>query len=163
MPIRFRCGHCNRLLGIARRKAGTDAICPHCGYTITVPEPRGERTELAEIESLLHPHIPEPPPPPAPPATAPPPLPSSATEGDGARPLFEQDMDEVLGGLNPPPSPHDDRERKPPPTSGTEALSLDPERGQWVLSSQQVTLAAVGVFVLVILAFVAGFLIGTAR
>ncbi len=30
MPIRFRCPHCNRLLGIATRKAGTDIPCPQC-------------------------------------------------------------------------------------------------------------------------------------
>ena len=40
MPIRFRCSRCNRLLGIARRKAGTETTCPHCGATIMVP-PRG--------------------------------------------------------------------------------------------------------------------------
>ncbi len=44
-----------------------------------------------------------------------------------------------------------------------EAMSLDPERGHWVLSTQQVTLAVAGVFILLILAFAAGFLIGTAR
>ena len=37
MPIRFRCSHCNRLLGIARRKAGTETKCPHCEGTILVP------------------------------------------------------------------------------------------------------------------------------
>ena len=31
MPIRFRCPHCERLLGIARRKAGTPIRCPQCG------------------------------------------------------------------------------------------------------------------------------------
>ena len=37
MPIRFRCSHCNRLLGIARRKAGTETKCPHCEGMILVP------------------------------------------------------------------------------------------------------------------------------
>jgi phage FluMu protein Com len=57
MPIRFRCAYCNRLLGIATRKAGTETTCPHCGYTITVPYPDdGEKTErvnLADVDALL--------------------------------------------------------------------------------------------------------------
>ena len=64
MPIRFRCSYCNRLLGIATRKAGMETICPHCGYTITVPVPqedngrpdddaRTERLDLEDIEELL--------------------------------------------------------------------------------------------------------------
>jgi phage FluMu protein Com len=38
MPIRFRCWHCNQLLGIARRKAGTQVQCPTCRNQVTVPE-----------------------------------------------------------------------------------------------------------------------------
>ena len=64
MPIRFRCPYCNRLLGIATRKAGMETICPHCGYTITVPVPheengradddaRTERMNLEDVEELL--------------------------------------------------------------------------------------------------------------
>lgn len=57
MPIRFRCAYCNRLLGIATRKAGTETTCPHCGYTITVPYPddseKTERVNLADVEALL--------------------------------------------------------------------------------------------------------------
>ena len=37
MPIRFRCPHCSRLLGIARRKAGTQIQCPQCQHALTVP------------------------------------------------------------------------------------------------------------------------------
>lgn len=57
MPIRFRCSYCNRLLGIATRKAGTETTCPHCGYTITVPVPhdegRTERLNLDDVEAAL--------------------------------------------------------------------------------------------------------------
>jgi hypothetical protein len=62
MPIRFRCGYCSRLLGIARRKAGTNTTCPHCGATIAVPsavefegagDGGGSQPELAEIDQLL--------------------------------------------------------------------------------------------------------------
>lgn len=37
MPIRFRCGHCHQLLGIARRKAGTVVVCPSCQQAVVVP------------------------------------------------------------------------------------------------------------------------------
>ena len=57
MPIRFRCSYCNRLLGIATRKAGMETTCPHCGYTITVPVPqedgRTERMNLDDVEAML--------------------------------------------------------------------------------------------------------------
>lgn len=37
MPIRFRCEHCDQLLGIARRKAGTPVRCPNCRREVLVP------------------------------------------------------------------------------------------------------------------------------
>jgi hypothetical protein len=37
MPIRFRCKYCNQLIGIARRKAGSDVSCPTCHGRLTVP------------------------------------------------------------------------------------------------------------------------------
>jgi hypothetical protein len=37
MPIRFRCQHCTQLLGIARRKAGSQVRCPTCQREILVP------------------------------------------------------------------------------------------------------------------------------
>lgn len=37
MPIRFRCQYCNQLLGIARRKAGTNVRCPTCQNDVGVP------------------------------------------------------------------------------------------------------------------------------
>ncbi len=42
MPIRFRCGHCNQLLGIARRKAGSVVNCPKCHQQLVVPSPEGQ-------------------------------------------------------------------------------------------------------------------------
>src|SRR5262245_40754632 len=58
MPIRFRCSYCNRLLGIATRKAGMQTTCPHCGESITVPTPDSEeagepRVNLDDITELL--------------------------------------------------------------------------------------------------------------
>lgn len=38
MPIRFRCPTYNRQLSTARRKAGTQVVCPRCESAITVPE-----------------------------------------------------------------------------------------------------------------------------
>lgn len=38
MPIHFRCTTCNKLLSIARRKAGQSIDCPVCGANIRVPE-----------------------------------------------------------------------------------------------------------------------------
>lgn len=37
MPIHFRCTACNRMLSIARRKAGTQVGCPKCGRKVSVP------------------------------------------------------------------------------------------------------------------------------
>ena len=37
MPVRFRCEHCDQLLGIARRKIGTEVRCPECHKMVLVP------------------------------------------------------------------------------------------------------------------------------
>ena len=37
MPIRFRCPNCERMLQIARRKAGTEVQCPRCTEEVMVP------------------------------------------------------------------------------------------------------------------------------
>jgi len=42
MPIRFRCVYCDKLLGIATRKAGTVVNCPQCGQPLIVPSPEPE-------------------------------------------------------------------------------------------------------------------------
>jgi phage FluMu protein Com len=41
MPIQFRCGSCNQLLGIASRKAGHVVNCPTCGNKTVVPRVNG--------------------------------------------------------------------------------------------------------------------------
>jgi phage FluMu protein Com len=204
MPIRFRCGYCNRLLGIARRKAGTETTCPHCGYAISVPE-ADDKTELQaaanmdEIDSLLNPESatvadssPPPPPPTAPradrprpapsgiekPITAPAVRPAPATpktsptpaavpapatapkpHPSGERPLFERDVDAVLGAGNRPLKSAPDTRPKLPATSGMDANNLGPEPGQIVLSRQTAAALAVAVIVLLALSFAAGFLI----
>lgn len=42
MPIRFRCGYCEAMLGIASRKAGTVITCPKCQGQVIVPCPEGD-------------------------------------------------------------------------------------------------------------------------
>ncbi|HEY1187840.1 MAG TPA: hypothetical protein VGE74_09290 [Gemmata sp.] len=64
MPIRFRCSYCNRLLGIATRKAGTETTCPHCGYAIVVPMPnedeaKTERVSVGDVDQSLGHHLTE--------------------------------------------------------------------------------------------------------
>jgi predicted RNA-binding Zn-ribbon protein involved in translation (DUF1610 family) len=48
MPIQFRCGACNQLLGIATRKAGAVVTCPTCGGKTIVPRPRKAEKEGAK-------------------------------------------------------------------------------------------------------------------
>ncbi|MFO0908222.1 MAG: hypothetical protein U0794_07660 [Isosphaeraceae bacterium] len=63
-PIKFRCGRCKQLIGVARSKAGTVVSCPKCDASLVAPaadEPR-----------------------PAAPATVEEQLPAEATEGDVA-------------------------------------------------------------------------------
>jgi hypothetical protein len=176
MPIRFRCSHCNRLLGIARRKAGAETNCPHCGASITVPkldEPGSDGPELAEIDALLNPTnvaATASPPSPTPAATypSPPTLPRPVTPPsrpnpqfpEDEHPLFERDVDSLLGAANKEDDPSDAKQA-PRPTSGMDSLSLGGEHGQLVLSSQKVTALVVVVVVLLALAFTAGFLIAS--
>lgn len=200
MPIRFRCAYCNRLLGIATRKAGTETTCPHCGYTITVPIPtdddaQTERVNLDDVDEMLGnvatervvepgtqlvpPAVaaPRPAPPPvskpapsgalslspdAPPApkarSAPPPVPKAAPKPaprpSDDPPLFEGDVDELLGVTAT--AAEADR-AKPPPTSGQDAMSLGEPPRMLVISSQKATLLMGLVVVLLALAFAAGY------
>lgn len=49
MPIQFRCSACQRMLSIARRKAGTRIGCPKCGISLIVPSRAGEPAQPATI------------------------------------------------------------------------------------------------------------------
>jgi phage FluMu protein Com len=193
MPIRFRCSYCNRLLGIATRKAGMDTTCPHCGYTITVPVPqeddgRTERMNLEDVEAALgrgateviqpaalaapavpmslppseppRAEVPKPaaypkpaaaPPPPAPkPRPAPPKPPIDPNDP----PLFEKDMDEILGKTVAPVEAERD---KPAKVSGMDAMSLGEPARHLVISAQKATFLMILVVVLLVLAFAAGY------
>jgi hypothetical protein len=47
MPIQFRCGACNQLLGIATRKAGAVVNCPTCGNKTIVPREAAPKAAAA--------------------------------------------------------------------------------------------------------------------
>ena len=50
MAIRFRCQRCRQLLGIARRKSGTEIYCPKCGVPQIVPNEQAAAAALAMSE-----------------------------------------------------------------------------------------------------------------
>lgn len=52
MPIRFRCVYCEKLLGIARRKAGAVVNCPHCNEKLIVPTPEPGAASEADDEPV---------------------------------------------------------------------------------------------------------------
>lgn len=150
MPIRFRCPHCNRLLGIATRKAGTEIACPQCAVPVTVPKPAGgdapAARELDEIDALLA-HtagsngvfVAEVAPPPAPAAPPPRPRAESARPPAAVAPkpaqptpakkksgdsLFENDdVDALLGLPSGGPPPAQDPSPRPQPRGGPKPVT----------------------------------------
>src|SRR5207248_3110386 len=133
MPIRFRCPRCSRLLGIARRKAGSQTACPQCGETITVPthdEPL-DLTPLLESENGAAPvataPMPKAAPRPTQPQSAPKPQPRRSHPGEDP-PLFEGEDFDALLGMKRKPQPLDlDDEPEQAPAGGTDAMSLEEE------------------------------------
>ncbi len=177
MPIRFRCPHCERLLGIARRKSGSQIRCPQCGEGISVPhEDDGSDRTLRGLDDLLGPPpeangtpAPLPAPEPSRPAVATEPFPRSGSRPSapkrrpaGDDPLFEMgSVDALLGIVR-----HDEAlELEEPltvkPVSGMDAMSLDEGSGKIVLTSQKATMLVIAAAVLMLLAFAAGFAIGS--
>jgi hypothetical protein len=155
MPIRFRCQHCHQLMGIARRKAGTEVQCPTCRHNTLVPKGDDAGAE------------------PAPRAA----VPSEETAGAGVpEALFERsDFDEVLRGTEAPP-----RIARPAPKKDLtgprpgDAASAPAALGQApaslpaaslaptgiFLTSNQATLLAVAAIILLAVAFGVGLLVG---
>lgn len=198
MPIRFRCSYCNRLLGIATRKAGMETTCPHCGYTIIVPVPqeendRTERMNFEDVEAALgrgatevarppaavadapveKPRPVDPPAPPKPPTAQkpippeiakpkpvppppPPAKPKPVSNDPNERPLFEKDMDDIFGKTAAPVEPE---KNKPKKVSGMDAMSLSEPTQNIVLSPQKATFLMIGAVVLMVLSFVAGYMV----
>jgi len=48
MPIKFRCQHCDQLMGISRSKAGDVVDCPTCGLSVRVPGLDGQVAPLPQ-------------------------------------------------------------------------------------------------------------------
>jgi phage FluMu protein Com len=151
MPVRFRCRHCNQLLGIARRKIGTEVSCPTCRNKVLVPaedspdvdQPARRNNPLFEgsdLDALLQPGaVPELAAEPAKPA----PSPAAAAPAWAPAPPA------------PAAAPFDAEPYSPPgpfPPAG-------PPSGV-VLSPFQATLLTVGIVVLLFLFFAVGLLIG---
>lgn len=161
MPIRFRCPHCEKLLGIARRKAGTPIQCPQCSKTVKVPQqdetPGGS---LRDLDDLFQP--PEPARSVSAPAPKPVTRPAPKFHPSADAPLFEsENFDVLLGpstrnGAFEPAEPRPSRTR---PVSGADATSLDAEPDKITLSSRKATFLMVAAAALIVLAFAAGFLI----
>ena len=165
MPIRFRCTSCSRLLGIARRKAGSVIRCPDCGAEVAVPNvprprvaARGPDQPRAERRAA------------APPG-------NGTTHSGEAMPLFERpDFESLLNpavkkATAPPPEP-------PPPPAAAPARSpaelplpepvisvqpYDLEPVGMIMTRGTLTVMAVVVVVLIGLAFAAGYLVAAAR
>jgi hypothetical protein len=162
------------LLGIARRKAGVETRCPHCGATIVVPQDDSgdeDRTEFSDLDDLVNP-VSERPVQAATPAVAtrpaPPPVPRAARSAaepiplpPDERPLFERDLEAVLGVTNGSPGLSESVKPKHSPTAGIDAMSLGSERSHIVISAQRATALAVVVVVLMALSFGAGFIIAS--
>ena len=145
MPIRFRCQHCHQLMGIARRKSGTEVQCPTCRHHVVVPI---EDEVPAEAE----------------------PRPRAAVKGSeampdlgGTAPLFERsDFDEVLRGEAPGivrPSPKIGTP-VPRPLADAPVSGVVQAPAGIFLTSKRVTLLTVVGIVLLALAFGAGLLVG---
>lgn len=175
MPIRFRCSNCNRLLGIARRKAGATVACPHCLQPVCVPEPGPDDDDDAIVPAAASARLPSPPTPamaPAPPLPfdTPPPVPRSApvpaaktvapvaripaSPPPPARPrIFEQsNIEEIL--RSEPDSPV----LIPQPSAVAPAAAV-PEN-VLVLSSSRATILSVLLALLLAIVFAAGVLVG---
>lgn len=162
MPIRFRCVYCDKLLGIARRKAGAVVSCPQCGQPLIVPTPEPEATAAASQPA------------------SPPPGPGKLFEQDDFDVLLEGDA--TFHAPDPPPAPKRAKARRPAPPvvnplpprpfpvehslpPAPEAYPTAPPRpaarsGALVLSGGMLILALIAVLVLMGLAFGGGILVG---
>jgi phage FluMu protein Com len=181
MPIRFRCHHCEKLLGIARRKAGAQIHCPQCGVSLVVPAQDETDRTLEGLDDLLgpppangqSPHaapMPAPEPAhsvlmtdersvvPAPPRVSMRSAPRKPTPREDA--LFEANVDELLGLANREGALDLGDDRPVKRVAGMDAMSLEERSGKIVLTSQKATLLVIAAAALMVLAFVAGFLIG---
>jgi hypothetical protein len=159
------------LLGIARRKAGAETRCPHCGSTITVPkdDDNYDQTHVDDLTDLFNgeanPHVIHDlaavttrPAPPTVPRAAETPRREPRGISEEEQPLFERDLDSVLGM---PVAEATETTKKSTVTAGLDVMSLEPDQNHLVISSQTATAIIVAMVVLLGLAFAAGFLIAS--
>lgn len=145
MPIRFRCPACGKLLGIARRKAGTVVSCPQCKVNVTVP--KGSLTEEKTVPVG---------------AIAPVPVSANGSKPKAETPLFERTDFEAL--LDPAAKAAARAVLAPPPQMPVavqqvpQAIAVD-EADVVLLPKTNLTLIAVVMVVLIGLAFAAGYLL----
>jgi len=162
MPIRFRCVYCDKLLGIARRKAGAVVNCPQCGQPLIVPTPEPEPEATAAAAQ----------------PAAPPPGPAKLFEQDDFDVLLEPDAtyrtpDPIPSAKRPRAQPAPPRAADPhPPRPFAAERSLPPAppaappsakrapSGGIVLSTGMLILILVAVLMLMGLAFGGGILVG---
>jgi hypothetical protein len=146
MPIRFRCRHCNQLMGIARRKAGTTVHCPTCHAELMVPPPEPEDKPVSPLGQPM--------------ADVPAPLfERSDFEAFLNNPVVEKAAPPAAAAPPPPPSPfHTDIPSSPSFSRPSGSLRAPPPG--LVLSPTQATWLTVVVILLVAFAFGAGLLVG---
>jgi hypothetical protein len=157
MPVRFRCVYCDKLLGIARRKAGAVVNCPQCGQPLIVPTPEPEPTAAAGVPS------------------APPKGPSKLFERDDFEAILQGDVT-LRTPDAPSRRPREDRRTsanplppKPFPVEQSLPAVEDPEppytprprvQPGVVLTTGMLVLLIVGVLLLVGIAFGGGIVVG---
>ncbi len=141
MPIRFRCRHCNQLMGIARRKAGTAVQCPTCHAQVIVPQPGLEDRAEPPVEQ----HIPE--------------APAPLFERSEFEAFLQSPVEENPVVHSAPPQPFI-AELSSSPSLMTPASSSRLRPAGLVLTPMQATWLTVVVILLVALAFGAGLLVG---
>ena len=139
MPVRFRCKHCDQLLGIARRKIGTEVRCPECHKMVLVPAENApdldEPTRKGELPSEGG-------------------DPLVSFQPPGSQPAVEpvkpvKAKNEPLISRQPPAPAFDDEPyRLPAPAAG------------FVLSPLHASLLTIGAVLILAAAFAAGLLIG---
>lgn len=175
MPIQFRCPSCDRMLGIAKRKAGSSVKCPRCAADVRVPALAGMAVESNGPVGAA-PAIPKGS---SNTATAAPPAPAVAKRAErkvDSMPLFERPDFESL--LNPAlekakpevtvaeparVTPLPSQAYQPyPDDSAEEAIDVEDLSNTIILTRNKLTIAVAVVAVLMGIAFAVGYFLAAA-
>ncbi len=159
MPIRFKCPTCERMLSIARRKAGTRVVCPRCEDDVTVPDADLAYEEEVNVEPVED-H--EPGSGTKPIAIGAPPKPTQPKPKPKSDKLFEESDFEQLLDAKVKKAADDAAAKKPEPQQAVvpAAASPDPVEKGILLSRGAAVVLTVLMLVLLALAFATGYLIG---